>query len=319
MSDPSASPPPSTSSESPVRVAAVIPTYRRPRELEGLVDSLLAGTLPPDPIVIVDNDPAGSCPPIHREGHAIDVIHLGAGLDLPGARNAGWRAAKEADVVCFIDDDNTVAPDAIERLVGVLRDPRVGLVAPVIYCAEPPDMVWCGGIQRSMWTTRTTLMHRGGSLPDLETWPTEGPPDSLAVPRDVLEKIDGFDEVNFTFGHDEADLDMRIGQLGLDRVTVRDAKIWHKGGMPGIWAEYQRAAGVTGQLRVVLNWRGRVLFHRRYSTSSFQRAVATFLFIPLGGLAATVISATAPGSIKVRAGSCAAIWRGILDGYRWRW
>ncbi len=302
------------------RVAVVVPTFRRPTQLAALVESLCNGSQIPDRIIIVDNDPERSCPRIERDETRIDVVYHGAGLNLPGARNAGWRAARDVDIVCFLDDDNTVAADAVKLLTGELTDPDVGMAAPVIYCTEPEDIVWCGGISRSMWTTRTTLEHRGSrDLPPLRTWATEGAPDALAVRVDVLEALDGFDDVNFPFGHDESDLDLRIAAFGLSRVMVRDAKVWHEGATPGIWGEYTRAAGLHGEERVRLNWRGRVIFHRRYSNSFLQQVVSCYLFLPLGGVVATIITASAPGTYQERVGSSIAIWRGIVNGYRWRW
>src|SRR5439155_2862942 len=127
----------------------------------------------------------------------VRILRAGLGLILAGARDLGWRACS-ADVCFFVDDDNEVASDTLEKIAQAARDKTTGLCAPVIYESDNRDRVWCGGVRRSMWTSRTSFMFRGQSkLPDRREWITDDTPDAFGAPRSVLVAVGGFDAVRF--------------------------------------------------------------------------------------------------------------------------
>lgn len=114
------------------RVAAVVPVFNVERYLRQCVDSLLAQTLPLSEIVLVDDGSTDSCGAIcdeyavaHQE---VNVVHKGnAGLGL--ARNSGLDALSEgADFVMFVDSDDWLELDAVERLLMVAGDDPVDCV-----------------------------------------------------------------------------------------------------------------------------------------------------------------------------------------------
>src|SRR5207248_7605405 len=93
-------------------------------------------------------------------GFAVKYVRCARGLDLAGARNLGWQAS-QADLCVFIDDDNVVDSAMLRELVSVSAAADVGMVAPLLLRADDRDVIWCGGIRRSMITTRTVFLDRG--------------------------------------------------------------------------------------------------------------------------------------------------------------
>jgi GT2 family glycosyltransferase len=295
------------------RLAVIVPTFRRPALLVTLLTSLFEGSRTPDQVIVVDNDPGASCSAEWPSTWPVEIVHARLGLNLAGARNIGWRAAS-ADICMFIDDDNTVAPDAIWRLARAATDGGVGLVAPVIYEAFEPTRIWCAGVNRSMWTTRTTFLHRGENGPlTTEPWSTDEMPDAFAVPRSVLTRIGGFDDFRFPFHYDEADLGARIRQLGLRTIVIPSAVVWHSGGTfddPGL--EMARAYQLSGRRRVELMVYARVVFHGIHSRG-VQRLVALGAFMPL--YVAVVACASVRATRTSRLAIVMAMVRGLRAGY----
>lgn len=295
-------------------VAAIVPTYRRPKLLNALLTSLFSGDRKPDQVLIIDNDPRDSCYATWPSAWPVDIIRARLGLNLAGARNIGWRAAV-AELCVFIDDDNIVAPDALEHLVRAAAEPGVGLVGPVIYDDTNPDRIWCGGVTRSMWTTRTTFLYRGQVLPAaLKPWPTDEMPDAFCVRRRILEAIGGFDDTRFPFHYDEADLGVRIRNLGLRTIVAPSAAAWHSGGTssdPGI--EMSRAYELSGRRRVELMIYARVAFHR-LNSRGIQRLVAIGVFIPIY-VVLVAIAVLGRSNPAVGASVVLAMLRGLREGY----
>jgi FkbM family methyltransferase len=309
------------STASPVRaagpratVAVVIPTFRRRQLLLGLLASLRAGSVVPDEVVVVDNDPDGPVD-LSDAPLPVKVIHLGVGLNLAKARNTGWRATT-ADVCIFVDDDNVVDPGMVAALLAAIETPGVGLVTPVIYAGDS-DRVWLGGTSRSVWTGITRCQYHGRSgLPDADTWPTHGAPDLSAVRRDVLEETGGFEEHRFPMGEDEADLFMRLTRRGLTSVVVKQAVARHHGFVtenPG--EALVRATMIHGPERVRLMTRGRVWYQRVHSPL-LTKVTTLGVFIPLWatGTALACLLVRAPFSARRRA--VAALAGGLREGYR---
>ncbi|NLT07348.1 MAG: glycosyltransferase [Solirubrobacterales bacterium] len=116
-------------------VGVVVPCFRHGLYLEECVESIKAQTLPPDRIVVVDD---GSTDPETVEAlacldddAAVEVLRQGENLGPSAARN---RALAELDTsyVLPLDADDTLVPDAIERMLARLEAaaPDVGYVYP---------------------------------------------------------------------------------------------------------------------------------------------------------------------------------------------
>jgi len=284
-----------------------------------LVNSLVEGTRRPDEIVVVDNTLTADSPPPTRDHPGVTrFLQPALGLNVAGARNAGWRTVS-ADLVVFIDDDNTVAPAMLEHLEAFAALPGVGLLAPVSYSALHPEMVWCGGIARSMWTTRTRFLHNGANqLPSVGSWETLDMPNCFALPRAVLEAVGGFDAEVFPFHYEEADLGERVRRRGLRAIVVRDAGVFHQvdvntsaGGLPG--REMARAFGRDGGRRVRALSRSRVRFHRRHGSAP-QRVASLGLFIPAWLLIASLDVLVTAGPLGRHLRVVAELWRGAVEG-----
>lgn len=164
-------------------VSAIVPTKNRARLLADTVTALLAQTVPPDEIIVVDQSPT-------EEGRR-RVCELVAAMPAPrrlalvylwdpvingaaAARNAGLELAR-SDVVVFVDDDVVPAADVLERLLAHYgRSPELSAIAPVITnYARPPRLlrlataVFCRGPFRDerqpvYWYWRE---HRGALVP----------------------------------------------------------------------------------------------------------------------------------------------------------
>jgi GT2 family glycosyltransferase len=298
-----------------VTVAVVIPTFRRPERLQNLLESLSKGTRVPDEVIVVDNDPENSAHPEPIEGLPLQVIHAGLGLNLPGARNLGWRST--SSTLCFfVDDDNIVETEAIEQLALAFKDPDIGLAGPLIYCGDDAT-IWCAGIRRSPWTTRTIWPLRGQSnLPEELVWPTEDMPDAFAVPRTVLEALEGLDEERFPFHYDEADLGARIRKLGLRCVVLRNARVRHYEWLKlSIGEMMVRGTTINGPERARWLPRHRIRFHAQYYRG-LERLVALGIFIPIWTITTSVACLRADGIWNTRVITARAVIVGAVDGYR---
>lgn len=118
--------------ESVMRAAAVVPVYNVERYLAQCVDSLLSQTCAFSAIVLVDDgstDASGALCDRYAAGHGIvSVVHKrNEGLGL--ARNTGLDfLGGDADYVMFVDSDDWLEPDALERLVAATDGGKVDCV-----------------------------------------------------------------------------------------------------------------------------------------------------------------------------------------------
>jgi GT2 family glycosyltransferase len=283
--------------------------------LQRLLTSLLHGTLVPDEVIVVDNDPEWSANPTEIAGLKVQVVRAGLGINLSGARNMGWRLAS-SDICIFIDDDNVVESDAVAELARACEEPEVGMAGPVVFAGDS-GTVWCAGIYRSRWTGRTRCILGGEStMPTASTWHTDDMPDAFAIRRDVLEQIGGFDEERFPIHYDEADLNARIGKLGLKTIVVRNARVRHYGWVgysPGsamVWAESEHGSARVRQMAL-----SRVRFHVAHSTG-LSKWSAIGVFLPIWVVLTSVGCLRAGATWRIRLTTLRAVGAGVVSGYR---
>ena len=76
------------------------------------------------------------------------MIRSDRNLGFAGGNNLGLRAAYEsgADYFLVLNNDTAIAPDAVRELVNEAeRQPEAGVLCPLIYYMEPPDVIWFAG------------------------------------------------------------------------------------------------------------------------------------------------------------------------------
>ena len=113
-------------------VSIILPTYNGSRYLDASIGSCLNQSYGNLELIIVDDCSTDATPEIIREREAKDarikVITHERNRKLPGALNSGFSQAR-GEYLSWTSDDNLYHPEAIERMVGALRDrPDVSVV-----------------------------------------------------------------------------------------------------------------------------------------------------------------------------------------------
>ena len=212
-------------------VTVVVATKDRAELLARLLDSLAHQLdAPPFEVVVVDDGSTGPETKAALDA-AADNLQLrvernekptGAG----GARDRGWRIAN-TPLIAFTDDDCVATPRWLAELVRAAQAVPGGVVMG--RTLPDPDG------RRSPFS-RTVVVEEAG--PPFETC-------NILYPRELLERLDGFDPEFWTCGED-TDLGWRAVRSGARLAFAPDALVHH--------AVHQ--LGVGGAVRVAARWEG---------------------------------------------------------------
>jgi len=167
-------------------VDVVIPTFRRPEALASCLKSLESQTLAPASIEVVDDS----------------ETDYGPGI----SRNIGWKRGS-GRYVAFIDDDCLADCDWIENIQRVFSENDVG------------------GIEGGITTTDNDGQIIDFNPPHRFKW-DRFKTANMAIRRDVLTEIGGFDQRYFLHRED-TDLAWRVIDAGHRMVWVPECRVHH--------------------------------------------------------------------------------------------
>lgn len=207
-------------------VSAVVPTYNRENEVCRAVDSILGQTYKNIEIIVIDDGSTdGSQSRLRKYGDRIRFVRqTNAGPS--AARNHGIRLSR-GELVAFLDSDDIWLPKKIERQVSIMQ--RAGDTVPCCLCnasfrftdgreiksfdmaqLRPPylDGIWENVSE--LLLTRFALFNQ-----------------AVAVRREVLERIGGFDEALWCL--EDYDLALRLSLEGHWSYTVEPLVVWLQG------------------------------------------------------------------------------------------
>lgn len=160
------------------------------------------------------------------------VYDLQFNLGFAGGNNFGIKFALEsgADYVLLLNNDTTVAPDFLTKLIEVGESGKeIGVLGPVIYFFDEPRRIWFGGSRINRLRNKAIHLHYG-EMRDLgtkffETDYITGC--ALLIKKEVVDKIGPMTEDYFLY-YEDADWNLRARKAGYKIVLAPAAKIWHK-------------------------------------------------------------------------------------------
>jgi GT2 family glycosyltransferase len=232
-------------------VAIIIVIWNGRQDTVECLESLRKDTYLHKRLIVVDNGSSDDSVAWIRERFPeTTVIENHANLGFTGGNNVGIRqaAAEGAEYVYLLNNDTTVEPDALSTLVDVAeKEPRFGLLAPVMHYFDPPRDIWFAGSR--ILLKAGLMVHDNSRQPARSDAPYEVPWVSgcaILMRMSLARRMQGFDD-RYYLTFEDVDLSLRVREAGLAVVTVPAARIYHKGGRSG-----KRISGI-GYYYVVRN------------------------------------------------------------------
>lgn len=215
------------------RVAVVVLSFNGCELTVGCLESLERSDWPNTHVVVVDNastDGTASTVRARFPGFTLIVNH--ANLGFPAGNNVGIRhaLATGADHVLLLNNDTTVAPDCVRRMVAEAQNGPARILCPLVHYSESPDVVWYAG---SRWDPAKVYNggYEGRGQRDTgqftgvrETGVATGA--AMLIPRPVLEGAGLLAEELFLQGED-VEFSARAGRAGFGVAVVCAARVWH--------------------------------------------------------------------------------------------
>ena len=150
--------------------------------------------------------------------------------------NRGIAAALAAgcEYILILSNDVFFAPDLIEGLFRGMMEHNCSMTVPLIYYAEPKNVIWSAGRDISRGLSAFLSIHFGIKEIDRgqfnEAKPVKFSPFACTlIKREVIEdKVGPMDEPVLFVAADDTDFMYRAMQAGFETYYLPHVKMWHK-------------------------------------------------------------------------------------------
>ena len=200
-------------------ISVVVPSHARELRLWWLLNALEEQTLEPDRFEVVlvhDYDDAGFLDLLERhplaESGCLREIRIEPGTGSPSRqRNLGWREAR-AGLIAFTDDDCRPDPGWLAALLEAAAGAPGAIVQGATRADPLERAVMAAPHYRTLWIEPPNLYAQTCNI---------------AYPREVLERLGGFDENMPAPAGEDTDLALRAAEAGAEQVGAADALVFH--------------------------------------------------------------------------------------------
>lgn len=229
----------------PLVYIVILNTNRRADTLACL-ESLSKSTYDNLKIIVLDNSSTdGSVDAIRSSFTDVQIINLSENLGYAGNNNVGIREAmkQRADWVLVLNEDTILDPDCLTELIKVGEsDPKIGIVGPMVYHHNEPDVIQsAGGMLGKYWQSQhlgqNELDQGQFRSPHAVEWISGC---AILVRKDAIEQA-GMLDASFFIYWEETEWCIRVSRGGWKILHVPQAKIWHK----GVQRDYQPKPSFT--------------------------------------------------------------------------
>ena len=262
--------------DAPLGISVVLVTFNSSHCVEQCLTSITKRLNPAETIVVDNASGDGSVATVGRAAPDAVVIESDTNLGFARACNLGVAQAR-CDVVMFVNPDVAISRANRQELEGALKQPRLGLLAPLL--SSGPETSERHQIFPYRWWLRIILQQTWSSLRPYELQRAARPTRSvtnawaaaalLFVRREEFLAIGGFDGRYFLYGED-LDLSRRYRDHGLG-VRLTDSVVGHHlGSVSSTSADALRVAplawSVLGTLEYLSHWEGDRVARRAAAT-----------------------------------------------------
>ncbi len=208
--------------------SVAVVTYERPAFVARCLDHLLAQTVPPSEIIVVDSSSGDETRRLVGERFPsvrYEVCPAGRGATAT-ARNIGYTLTS-GEVLAFVDDDAYAEPEWLERLLPFFEDPTVGGVGGRQIRHQPGELEEgidaIGRLQADGTLTGHFAADPGRPVPVDHLLGA-----NMSFRRAALERIGGIrDGYRGTCIREETDLCLQVTAAGYRLVYAPDAVVEH--------------------------------------------------------------------------------------------
>jgi glycosyltransferase involved in cell wall biosynthesis len=165
----------------------VIPTSGRDALLTHVLESLVAQTVPPEQIIVVDAGNGTTAEKLCKKFlQKLPLIHLPATVRSAAAQRNQGAALAQTPAVVFCDDDMRFGPATLALLVKPLSHGYAGIAARIEGCTHPRPGGTLRGYYR--WQAGYRHPHFGARLfgPAINTWPCYSVETDTLIPAQWL-------------------------------------------------------------------------------------------------------------------------------------
>jgi GT2 family glycosyltransferase len=211
------------------KVRVILLNWNGWRDTVECLSSLQRLNYPNYRVIVVDNGSTDdSVSRIQEQFPAIELISTGRNLGFAGGCNVGisHSLVEGADYVWLLNNDTTVEPDALQRLIDKATSScRIGAVGSAIYTAHNPEELdaWGGG-RVDFWLGRSRHFTR--PVRDEQIQFITGA--SILLPRTVIQTCGALDDGFFMYWEDAAYC-FHLRAAGWRLAVAGESKVWHKG------------------------------------------------------------------------------------------
>lgn len=212
-------------------VVAVVLNWNNLSDTLECLESVLRSDYESLAVLVVDNNSREDPTTVLEEKYpGVHVLRSPRNMGYGGGNNTGirWAIAQNAAYVLLLNNDATIAPDMVQRLVlAAEADPRIGMATPrVFYYDRPTEVYWDGGIID--WDT-------GDAPHDSRSLPAEGDVTksewldgcALLARVNMIRDIGLLDNRYFLYFED-TDWSVRAARRGWMNAVITRAHAWHK-------------------------------------------------------------------------------------------
>ncbi len=264
-------------SSNPPTISVVLPAYNAAAFIGRALDSVLAQTVRPDEIIVVDDGSTDGTADLVEQRHPLVTVLRQPNGGPGAARNRGVRKAV-SDWIALLDADDVWLPEKLERQIAFARDAGVGIVhCSLLETRIAPDRVGFADLWRQNCIVNSSVLVR----------------------RAAWESVGGCDEDTALISVEDYNLWLRIAYSGWDIVTCREelvAYMCEAGHLTSSYERYARAeianvervaerlkldSAIVNEKRLrTLDTQGKLLLYHRCAAPARQMLIQSLLSRP---------------------------------------